>query len=398
MLKIKAIFLFFVMVAMSLPAMSQKKTMAIFITNETSMPELNNAKNRLEKILSAHVNNSGFGVISHDLVLRNLNAYLGNPNAKYKNIGESLKKSICREKSLDSELFENASGLRIADFIGAEYILSVSISSFGKKAIKTNSYGVKTKNTIYTLRCNYNLFESSEGIGMTGQTAVAKKSFRHSENLEVEIDTEFINELLDECAKQMASSVKESENDAVAAKKPKTLVFIEVNVPEMQLPQIIEDSNGNLAIKPAKTAASIEISDAVIDGVSCPVNNGETALSKGIHYLKIFHKDLLPIEKTINVNGESKQRFSFSASFSEDAKKRLKDDIMWMQNLSERMSEIKNKEKITDAHSYSIKKLSDAEALKAKGIYEMLKKSGYNIKIDAKNMPNTIIAPNLIGQ
>lgn len=398
MLKTKAIFLFFLMITMSLPAMSQKKTMAIFVTNETSIPELNNAKIKMEKILSAHVNNSGFGVISHDLVLRNLNAYLGNPNAKYKNIGESLRESIGEKKSLGNEFFENASGLRIADFIGAEYILSVSISSFGKKTIKANSYGVKTKNTIYTLRCNYSLFDSSEGIGMTGQTAIAKKSFRHSENLEVEIDTEFTNELLDDCAKQMANSVKESEKDVIAPKKQKTLVFIEVNIPEMQLPQIIEDSNGNLKINTAKTTASIVISDAEIDGVSCPVNNGETALSKGIHYLKIFHKDLLPIEKTINVNGESKQRFSFSATFSEDAKKRLKDDILWMQNLSERMSEIKNKEKIIDAHSYSIKKLSDAETLKAKGICEMLKKSGYNIKIDAKNMPNTIIAPSLIGQ
>ena len=386
------------MITMSLPAMSQKKTMAIFVTNETSIPELNNAKIKMEKILSAHVNNSGFGVISHDLVLRNLNAYLGNPNAKYKNIGESLRESIGEKKSLGNEFFENASGLRIADFIGAEYILSVSISSFGKKTIKANSYGVKTKNTIYTLRCNYSLFDSSEGIGMTGQTAIAKKSFRHSENLEVEIDTEFINELLDDCAKQMANSVKESEKDVIAPKKQKTLVFIEVNIPEMQLPQIIEDSKGNLKINTAKTTASIVISDAEIDGVSCPVNNGETALSKGIHYLKIFHKDLLPIEKTINVNGESKQRFSFSATFSEDAKKRLKDDILWMQNLSERMSEIKNKEKIIDAHSYSIKNLSDAEVLKAKGICEMLKKSGYNIKIDAKNMPNTTIAPSLIGQ
>ena len=234
------------------------------------------------------------------------------------------------------------------------------------------------------------------GIGISGQSAVAKKSFRVSENLEVETDTEFINELLENCAKQMAEAVKESENETLAVKKAKTLVFIEVNTPEMRLPKILEGSDGTLEIDITPSIATLEITEAEIDGVSCPVNNGKIALSKGIHYLKIFHKDLQPVEKTINVSGEDEQRFSFNANFTEEAKTRLKEDILWIQNLAERKSAMRSREKLSDAHVYSIKKLSDAEILKAKGICEMLKNSGYNIKIDAKNMPNTTIVPNFI--
>lgn len=420
---LKTISILFAMFTAALPAMPQKKTMAIFVANDTSSTELKNAQYKLEKILGAHANNSGFGIISYDLALRNLNAYLGNPNAKYKTIGEKIKSALSEKRHLDNEIFESAPGLRIAEFIGADFILSASISSFGKKTINSNSYGVKTKNTTYTLRCNYSLNETSTGVGLSGLSAASQKSFRESENLEVERDSELISEMLEDCARQMAEHLKKSENKIASTPVKKTTVLIEVNAEKMKLPKIIEDENGGISIEESDAPLTLTVSEAEIDGISQPINGGKIELSKGIHYLKIFHRDFLPIEKTINVIGNSEQKFSFDATLKEEAKKRIKEDILWMQKLAEkhrqskreemsfemdmreRKSSMEIKEKLSDADAYAIKsnadatkKLSDAEIIKAKGICEMLKKSGYNVKIDAKNMPNTAKIQSLISQ
>ena len=103
----------------------QKKSVAIFVRNDSAKyAELLDAnKKNLENILASHLNNSGFGVVSQDLVLRNLNAYLGDDNAKYKDDARRVKDAISSDKPLDMALFENASGLRLAEMIGVEVAL-----------------------------------------------------------------------------------------------------------------------------------------------------------------------------------------------------------------------------------------------------------------------------------
>ncbi len=322
--------------SVSLYAQSAKKTVAVFVRNDSNNYKefLDVNKKNMENILSSYINNSGFGVISHDLVLRNLNDYIGNENAKYTDVAKKVKKQISENEKLDVKLFENASGLRLAEMIGADYILSVSISSLSEVRKTSTLYGVKTQNTIYTLHCNYNLFEGGMGIGTSGKSVKSSKMIRQTSGMVVEKDEEFFNELLEDCAVQMSQVLENSlaSNKIIAKVDAKSEVVFEVKVREMRFPQIYQLEDGSYGISQSSVPLELMIINAEIDGVSYTTNTGAIKLSRGIHYLKIYHKDFEPIERTINVTGEAGQKFSYEAILNDSARRRLQADMEWMQN------------------------------------------------------------------
>ena len=333
-------------------AQTQRKSLAIFVRNDSPnyAQALDANKKNLENILASYVNDSGFSVISQDLVLRNLNDYLGNDNAKYRQLAESIRDCISSGNKLDLDLFANASGLRLAEMIGADYILVASISSFSERKKISDLYGVKTVNHIYTLRCNYNLCEGGMGLGTAGKSVKSEKMLRQTADAATEIDEELFNELMDDCASQMASSLASnlSENKIIAKVDAKVGVLFEVRVTAMRFPQIFREEDGSYAIEESLVPLELMTINADIDGVSYTTNDGIIKLSKGIHYLKIHHKDLEPIEKTINVTGEAGQKFVYEGILTEDAKRRLQADMDWMQKTVEKYKASINQDKIRE--------------------------------------------------
>ena len=330
-------------------AQPAKKTVAVFVRNDSPnyTQELNANKKNLENVVSSYLNNSGFGVISADLVLRNINDYLGNENAKYKDVAENIKSSISTGSKLDMKLFENASGLRLAEMIGADYILVVSISNFSETRKASNLYGAKTVNQIYSLRCNYNLCEGGMGVGTSGRSVKSQKMIRQTEGMVTEKDEALFSELLDDCAMQMAEAISSdlAENKIIAKQDAKTDVIFEVRVTAMRFPQIFKEVDGSYAIEESLVPLELMTINADIDGVSYTTNTGAISLSKGIHYLKINHKDLEPIEKTINVTGEPGQRFVYEGILTAAAKQRLQADMEWMQKTVEKYKASINQDK-----------------------------------------------------
>ncbi|MBP3358511.1 MAG: hypothetical protein J6K91_06330 [Opitutales bacterium] len=360
------------------------KKVAIFVRNDSDEKLLSKKIDTLESNLSARLNNMGFGVISHNLVIKSLDNYLNSDDTKIRNFVKNLKEEILDKKSADKNLFESASGLRIAEIIGADYIVATSIASFGAEKKSFKGYGVKTDSIVYILQCNYNLFESSMGVGSTGGTSVASKTIRQSQNLKIE-STDIINELLDQVAGDIALQLEQKNKSGkiVAKQNLKTDVIFDCVLSDFSFPEIILE-NGKYKVGANSIPVGIKYITLEIDGIAQNANE-KLKLTRGIHVVRINQKDIEPIEKTINViENPDGQKFYFSLSLSDSARIRLKDDMAFIQAIKERA-------KASDDRRI----LTEAEAERLRGCAKMLEQSGYKIDID--HIPETKVQ-SIFGQ
>ncbi|MBR7106484.1 MAG: hypothetical protein IKC88_05810 [Opitutales bacterium] len=360
------------------------KKVAIFVRNDSDEKLLSKKIDTLESNLSARLNNMGFGVISHNLVIKSLDNYLNSDDTKIRNFVKNLKEEILDKKSADKNLFESASGLRIAEIIGADYIVATSIASFGAEKKSFKGYGVKTDSIVYILQCNYNLFESSMGVGSTGGTSVASKTIRQSQNLKIE-STDIINELLDQVAGDIALQLEQKNKSGkiVAKQNLKTDVIFDCVLSDFSFPEIILE-NGKYKVGSNSIPVGIKYITLEIDGIAQNANE-KLKLTRGIHVVRINQKDIEPIEKTINViENPDGQKFYFSLSLSDSARIRLKDDMAFIQAIKERA-------KASDDRRI----LTEAEAERLRGCAKMLEQSGYKIDID--HIPETKVQ-SIFGQ
>ena len=360
------------------------KKVAIFVRNDSDEKLLSKKIDTLESNLSARLNNMGFGVISHNLVIKSLDNYLNSDDTKIRNFVKNLKEEILDKKSADKNLFESASGLRIAEIIGADYIVATSIASFGAEKKSFKGYGVKTDSIVYILQCNYNLFESSMGVGSTGGTSVASKTIRQSQNLKIE-STDIINELLDQVAGDIALQLEQKNKSGkiVAKQNLKTDVIFDCVLSDFSFPEIILE-NGKYKVGANSIPVGIKYITLEIDGIAQNANE-KLKLTRGIHVVRINQKDIEPIEKTINViENPDGQKFYFSLGLSDSARIRLKDDMAFIQAIKERA-------KASDDRRI----LTEAEAERLRGCAKMLEQSGYKIDID--HIPETKVQ-SIFGQ
>ncbi|MBE6412544.1 MAG: hypothetical protein E7036_08350 [Opitutales bacterium] len=360
------------------------KKVAIFVRNDSDEKLLSKKIDTLESNLSARLNNMGFGVISHNLVIKSLDNYLNSDDTKIRNFVKNLKEEILDKKSADKNLFESASGLRIAEIIGADYIVATSIASFGAEKKSFKGYGVKTDSIVYILQCNYNLFESSMGVGSTGGTSVASKTIRQSQNLKIE-STDIINELLDQVAGDIALQLEQKNKSGkiVAKQNLKTDVIFDCVLSDFSFPEIILE-NGKYKVGANSIPVGIKYITLEIDGIAQNANE-KLKLTRGIHVVRINQKDIESIEKTINViENPDGQKFYFSLSLSDSARIRLKDDMAFIQAIKERA-------KASDDRRI----LTEAEAERLRGCAKMLEQSGYKIDID--HIPETKVQ-SIFGQ
>ncbi len=360
------------------PTVQAQKKVVIYVRNDSGDPKLGKEVKNLEYALASRINNMGFGVINHDLVVRNLNSYLQDPNAQYRSEASKLKQSM-KEDSLDMKLFENASGLRMSEFIGADYILSLSISNLGIEKRKFDAYGVKTTNVIYNLRSNYNLCEAGGAIGTAGGAIKATKAFRQSENLEIE-SSDIIFSLLEDTAGQMAVLLDKQNkaNQIIAKEDVSGEIRILYAIEGMSFPELREREDGTYELGTQSIPATIAYVNAEIDGITQTIGS-TISLSKGLHTLKINQKDIVPVEKNIFVTGKADQVIAFNLQLTEAARNRWKKDMEFVESLKEKAEDRKQQ-----------RMLNEAEAERLKGIAKMFEQSGFKVEVNATELPDVI--------
>lgn len=291
----------------------------------------------LEDLLSARLADLGFRLVSRELVVSNLRNFAptGAPTD-----AESARAAA----SAEAAFLDQSSALRLAQSLGADYVLHASITSVDETKRNVTAYGQSLSKHEYTLRVAYKLVDATSGGALTGDVVKAVRTEQGNAHSSASIGG-LISELLDNASSQIADSLRtrrDAGRVAAAANAPAKSVTITLNVEaaDLYIPDVrINDENvvtvGESKFKVTPLAASVEV-----DGVAVGSAPGKITLKPGFSRLRLTREGFEPWERVINAF--EGQVLTIAMTMSEDGLRRFRESTAFLNGL-------KNGAKLTDA-------------------------------------------------
>ncbi len=271
--------------------------------------------------------------------------------------------------ALDQALTDNTSALRLAQTLGADYILIPSITSYGTEKKNYTGNGIQTMNTIHRLRVNFKLVEANEGGAVKGGTVMAQNTQRDSASLQTD-STDMLNELLDDAASQLAESIVTSAKSLPTEVAKATMVSFNIvctMTDPRQQPILISavsiSGDGKLVATNAPVAVQPMDVTVELDGIGIGSAPGDFKARPGLHKLRLSREGFADWTRTINIYDGQTLRVALQMSPEGYAK--WKDTTDFLATLD------------------SKRKLSDAEVKRIEGLAEYWKNSNY--RVDTKD-------------
>jgi hypothetical protein len=305
----------------------------------------------LEDLVGTRVAGRGYSVISRDVVTQALS---GQPN------------------TLDSALNDDSSALRLAQNLGADFILVPSIATYGIDKKTYNGNGIVTLNITHTLRVSYKIVEAGAGGAIRGGTVTATKTIRQTSDLSTD-DSDVINELLDDAADQLADAIVQNATSLPTEVANSTMVDITVSCGMQdlaQLPVSVPDirvlNDGTLLVQPNRLAVQVLDATVEVNGVAVGTAPGKFKAPPGLNKMRITREGFNPWERTVNFS--EGQKFNIALQMSDAGYARWKDNTVFLYHLE------------------NGKKLTQGTVDMMDGFAQTLRQSGYRVdsKTDVK--------------
>jgi PEGA domain len=273
---------------------------------------------------------------------------------------------------LDQALSDNTSALRLAQNLGADFILIPAITTYGTEKKTYTGDGIATINVIHKLRVSYKMAEADTGGEIKGGTVIATKTIRQSGSLQVD-DTDVINELLDDAADQLADIIAQNASSlpAVVAKNQMVTFNIACSMTDPRQQPIlvptpdISADNTVIVTNPPVAVQPLEVT-VELDGIALGSAPGSFQAYPGLHKLRLSREGFDVWERTINVYDGQTLHVALQMSAAGYAG--------WADTTSF-LASLNNKRKLTDA-----------EAERIRGLAKFYSESHY--RVDATN--NTV--------
>lgn len=333
---------------------------AIFIQNRAGV-EFADKLDVLNDLLTTRLTEKGFQVIDRSVVL-----------AKFRE-ARDLEPSVQRDVSMLEKAaageepaggiegsVSGASALRIAQMIGADYLVMASLTSFGHETRtfkgEGTHYGSNNRSYLYTLRIAAKVLEGNQGGTVYGDTVAVSERVAVVESLQIE-STEVVNKLLD------AATLKVAENIGDKVQKIRDVKVKAAAVVEFSVKSNVE-------------GATVEL-----DGAAIGSTPGRFVAAPGLHQMRISKQWLTTWDKTINIfagqtlnvtlelSAEGVQRYSTLEQLKLDlARTKMQTEVEG----KEREGNIEINKQQSDADAYSKKAIADGEKKKREDSYDRI--------------------------
>jgi hypothetical protein len=266
---------------------------------------------------------------------------------------------------LDQALSDNTSALRLAQSLGADFILIPVITSYGTEKKTYNADGISTINVLHNLRVGYKIVEAGAGGEIKGDTVLASKTIRQSGNLQVD-NSDVINELLDDAAGQLANTIVQSAGSLPTAVAKDRMVSFNIAcsmTDPRQQPILISDvsvsGDGKLiATNPPVAVQPLDVT-VELDGLAIGSAPDAFQAYPGIHKLRLSREGFDTWERTVNIYDGQTLRVALQMSVTGYA--RWADTTAFLSTLDNR------------------RKLTDAEVAKINGLAKFYSESHYRV-------------------
>jgi hypothetical protein len=390
------------------PAAKAPRKTAIFVDNRTtSVP--NTMIQYFEDQVASRVSGKHFSVISREDVLKAVKVYatekstpqvvstsassdrihVDGPDSHFTTTskktetvvdGPTDQNEAANRNSLgtkaDRILSDNGSALRLAQSMGADFVLFVTIGSYARETKNLNdpSIGVKTRNIVYNLRGTYKVVEGVTGGGLGGDAYRCGKTVRQTDTLQSG-DEDVLNGLLEDAAGKIADGLEAKADSFVAPGKSglveisvacgvKDLAGNEVGIPDIRVNEDNKIVMGDKEL-PVNASATVEV-----DGFAMGTTPCKCKVAPGTHRLRLTRPGFTDVDLTINAT----EGLSLSPTMQMSAQGFAR----WQD-----IRNFLNKLDIT-------RKITDAQAEEIRGNAQRLRQSGFLVdyRINSTNAPN----------
>ena len=286
----------------------------------------------LEDLLSARITDLGFNLLSREVVVDNLRKF------------DPATASAARPAdSLDAQLTDQSSALRLAQNMGADYIVQASITSYAATKREVKAYGNNLNNYEYTLRVTYKILDAQGGGSLTGDVAKASRTEQATANASSAVEGIF-DDLLDEATTQITSSLRTrvAAGKIAAPKAGAKLVTITIKpeAADLFIPDVRINAENVVTVGESKFKVTPFNATVEVDGVAVGSAPGQITLRPGFSKLRISREGFDTWERTISAS--EGQVLSVAMKMSAEGYARFKDATSFL-------NELKNGAKLTDA-------------------------------------------------
>lgn len=312
-------------------AVSKTFSAAVVISNRAGK-DYDDKISVLEDLLSARITDLGFSLLSREVVVDNFRKF--DPNSA----------SAARPAdSLDAQLTDQSSALRLAQNMGADYIVQASITSYAATKRTVTAYGNTLNNYDYTLRVTYKILDAAGGGSLTGDVAKATRTEQATANASSAVQGIF-DDLLDEATAQIASSMRTriAAGKITAPKPAATLVTITImpEAADLFIPDVRINAENVVTVGESKFKVTPLNATVEVDGVAVGTAPGKITLRPGFSKLRISREGFDTWERTISAS--EAQVLNVAMKMSAAGYARFKDATSFL-------TELKNGTKLTDA-------------------------------------------------
>lgn len=335
---------------LSANAESAQKKVAIFVANRAEA-SLNEQAPVFEDMLTARITGLGYQIISREMVMSA--------------VGDLLQTS--QQNELDAMIDDQTSALRLAQNLGADYLLLGTILGMDTESRTSTAYGIQVKNQTHTLRASYRVLSGVDGSALAAGTVSPSRSIQQSANSTISTPG-LVRELMDRASSEIAGKLRmQEEAGSIASVKVEDELVsfgISVTLNDVNFPEIVVGEDGKPRVTSNTTTVQATSVSVELDGITVgTTGDGSSRLqaTPGLHRLRLFRDDLIPFERMVNIR--EGMQLNIPMDLNESGRDRwLQDTIL--------VNDLKNEALITDATAEQIR-----------GMAEALRQSGYKVDI-----------------
>ncbi len=319
---------------------------AIFVENRAG-PAFAEKTGVLEDLLTARFTELGFSVMSREVAIDALDPAPGDGEA-----------------SLEERLSSRTSALRLAQNLGADTVLSATITSWGQNQRRYQGHGVETDHTENILRVSYRLFDGVRGGSLYSDTVRVSKVHRNTADLTV-TEGDLLNELLDGASAELAGALARQTRERPAPARremPGPVNFdLDISLRNLTIPDVHVDAEGNVTLSSIEHEMAPYGVTVELDGVAIGSAPGTLEAFPGLHTMRLSRDGFRDWERTVNLYDGLELHIAMEPS--EEGLARWRDYTEFLNDLQ------------------TGTRLAEAEIEVLKGYAQQLRQSGYRIDI-----------------
>ncbi|MDG2011291.1 MAG: hypothetical protein P8K76_16145 [Candidatus Binatia bacterium] len=277
----------------------KRPSLAIFVKNRAEGISDSRQSSFADQVMAAAAD-EGFRVISREDVVSALGSFSpeGGSGINQERAGNVL----------DRALGESTSAIALANNLGADLMLLVSIVSLeeSRSRYKDPERGIDVVNRGVTLRSSYRVTDGRTGETLTGDNIVLSDQWRDSKNL-VQEESAVSDRLLAESAQRIAASLenRRAQIDEGAPSGDEVLLPIElfVTMADLSIPEVVEDENGQLRVTANTYQLEVMSVEVEIDGITVGTTGPEGEsfdVTPGLHRVGLRRAGFSPVNRVIS--------------------------------------------------------------------------------------------------